>query len=104
MLDVTLYRGEKFGLELNKVYILEIEMHRLFRTDSFNTAKRTCGGLILDDMPEDEIRVLQGPKIPEKRKLLKNSPLPYQIINGSCDYRVLSIGKIHLPVVKKKTY
>ncbi|XP_046607644.1 uncharacterized protein LOC124298952 [Neodiprion virginianus] len=72
--------------------LIEIEMHRLFRTDSFNTAKRLCGNLITDTMSEDEIRVLQGPKIPAKRKLLRNSPLPYQIINTCCDYRVLSIG------------
>ncbi|XP_012256434.2 uncharacterized protein LOC105686327 [Athalia rosae] len=72
--------------------LIEIEMHRLFRTDSFNTAKRTCGSLMMEDMPEDEVRVLQGEPIPAKRKLLRNSPLPYQIINRNCDYRALSIG------------
>ena len=72
-------------------------MHRLFRTDAYNIADRRSDGMINRDMLENEIRILQGPKMPLRRKLLRNSPLPYQIVNDECDYRVLSLGRLNSP-------
>uniref|UniRef100_A0A0C9QVB3 PPP1R36_1 protein n=1 Tax=Fopius arisanus TaxID=64838 RepID=A0A0C9QVB3_9HYME len=74
--------------------LIEVELHRLFRTDAYNTADRRTGGIINKGMLEDEFRILHGPKMPPKRKLLVNSPLPRQLISEVCDFRVISLGLI----------
>lgn len=68
-------------------------MHRLFRTDAYNTADRRTNGAVNRSMHEDELRILHGPKMPMRRKLLRNSPLPYEITYRDCDYRLLSLGR-----------
>ncbi|XP_023245533.1 uncharacterized protein LOC106647269 [Copidosoma floridanum] len=69
--------------------LIEVEMHRLFRSDAFNSAKRRCTEC---QVPEDERWILYGPRLPARRKILSNSPLPYEILNPNCDHRLLSIG------------
>ncbi|XP_043273296.1 uncharacterized protein [Venturia canescens] len=74
--------------------LIEVELHRLLRTDAFNTADRRSGGIANRFMLDDELRILQGPKMATGKKLLRNSPLPRQIVAQECDYRVLSLGII----------
>ncbi|EFN84759.1 uncharacterized protein LOC105182942 isoform X2 [Harpegnathos saltator] len=87
-----------------KHYILiEIELHRLLRTDAYNTAAyRQSGGEIIRDMLENDTRVLQGPKAMLKRKLLRNCPLLHEIIHSDCDYRLLSLGVVDIAVQDPK--
>ncbi|XP_015116149.1 protein phosphatase 1 regulatory subunit 36 [Diachasma alloeum] len=74
--------------------LIEVELHRLFRTDAYNTADRRTGGIIYKGMLEDEFRILHGPRMPLKRKLLVNSALPRQLISELCDFRIVSLGLI----------
>lgn len=67
----------------------------------YNTANRKSSGTIMKDMLEDELYILHGPKMPPKRKLLRNSPLSYQLLNTECDFRSLSLGDT-LFVVRKE--
>ncbi|XP_015591213.1 uncharacterized protein LOC107265857 [Cephus cinctus] len=76
--------------------LIEIEIHRLFRTDAYNSADRRTEGIFNKIMLEDEYIILHGPRMPEKRKLLKNSPLAYQLINTYCDYRIMGLGTVKL--------
>lgn len=71
----------------------EVEIDRLFRTNAFNIAKRKFKDSNIEfDVPDDEHWILYGPKIPEKRKILKNSPLVYEVLYTEGDYRLLSLG------------
>ncbi|XP_054010942.1 uncharacterized protein LOC128893760 [Hylaeus anthracinus] len=72
--------------------LIEIELHRLFRTEAYNIAERRSASQIIQDMLIDDIKVLHGHKIQEKRKLLRNSPLIQELIYSNCDYRLLSLG------------
>lgn len=67
-------------------------MHRLFRTETYNIAEKRNISHTIQDMLPDDIQVLQGHKIQEKRKLLKNSPLIQELIYSDYDYRLLSLG------------
>lgn len=66
----------------------------MLRTEAYNTAQRQSGSPIIRQMLEDDIRILHGPTVALKRKLLRNSSLPYQLIYSDCDYRLLSFGNI----------
>lgn len=70
-------------------------MHRLFRSESFNAAKRKCGESYWK-VPEDEHWILYGPQMPVRRKILSNSPLPHEILYTDCDYRILSVGNYNM--------
>ncbi|XP_076165484.1 protein phosphatase 1 regulatory subunit 36 isoform X1 [Ptiloglossa arizonensis] len=72
--------------------LIEIELHRLFRTDSYNIAERRSSSQIMQDILTDDIKILYGHKLQEKRKLLRNSPLIEELIFSNCDYRLLSLG------------
>ncbi|KZC11241.1 PREDICTED: protein phosphatase 1 regulatory subunit 36-like [Dufourea novaeangliae] len=72
--------------------LIEIELHRLFRSEAYNIAKRRTFSQLVSDMLEDDTAVLQGPKIQEKRRLLRNSPVIAELIYSTCDYRLLSLG------------
>ncbi|XP_063988252.1 protein phosphatase 1 regulatory subunit 36-like [Diachasmimorpha longicaudata] len=74
--------------------LIEVELHRLFRTEAYNTADRRTGGIIYKGMLEDEFSILHGPRVPQKRKLLVNSALPRQLISELCDFRIVSLGLI----------
>ncbi|XP_020285660.1 protein phosphatase 1 regulatory subunit 36-like isoform X2 [Pseudomyrmex gracilis] len=78
--------------------LIELEVHRLFRTEAYNTAQRQSGSQIIQDMLEDDIRVLHGPKMTLKSRLLRNSPLPQELIYSDCDYRFLSLGVTDIEV------
>lgn len=82
----------KYTREAYLLSFAEVELHRLLRTDAYNTAYRQSGGEIVRDMLENDIRVLQGPKVTLKRKLLRNCPLSHETIHSDCDYRLLSLG------------
>lgn len=69
-------------------------MHRLFRTETYNIAERRSISHTIQDMLYDDIIILQGHKIQEKRKLLRNSPLIQELIYSDYDYRLLSLGII----------
>lgn len=47
-------------------------------------------------MLEDDIRILHGLEITLKSRLLRNSPLPHELIYSDCDYRFLSLGIVDL--------
>lgn len=76
------------------MFLLEIELHRLFRTDSYNTAERRNSEL-MKNIQESERIELHGPKMRARRKLLRNSSLPYQLLNSDCDYRLLALGNYY---------
>ncbi|CAK9807999.1 Protein phosphatase 1 regulatory subunit 36 [Anthophora plagiata] len=80
------------ALERKYFYLIEVELHRLFRTDGYNMAKRLHASHIVQDMLINDILVLQGHMDQEKRKLLRNSPLIQDLIYSDCDYRLLSLG------------
>lgn len=78
----------------NKFFFLEIELHRLFRTSAYNMAQRRSASQIVQDMLTNDIEVLQGRKLHEKRKLLRNCPLTEELIYSYSDYRLLSLGTL----------
>ncbi|XP_011496190.1 PREDICTED: uncharacterized protein LOC105360880 [Ceratosolen solmsi marchali] len=81
------------ALERKQKDLIELEIHRLFRTESFNIAARKCIVNGIDwQVPEDEYWILYGGKMFSKRKILRNSSLPYELLNIDCDYRILRIG------------
>ncbi|XP_043255732.1 uncharacterized protein LOC122399249 [Colletes gigas] len=80
------------ALERKYFNLIEIELHRLFRTEAYNIAQRRSASQIIQDMLADDIKVLHGHEIQEKRKLLRNSPLIQELIYSNCDYRLLSLG------------
>ncbi|XP_076234535.1 protein phosphatase 1 regulatory subunit 36 isoform X2 [Calliopsis andreniformis] len=80
------------ALERKYFSLIEIELHRLLRTDAYNMAQRRSTSQIVQDMLTDDIEVLQGRKIQEKRKLLRNSALIQELIYSNSDYRLLSLG------------
>ena len=71
-------------------------MHRLFRTETYNIAEKRNISPTIQDMLPDDIQVLQGHKIQEKRKLLRNSPLIQELIYSDSDYRLLSLGVFYI--------
>ncbi|XP_043484768.1 uncharacterized protein LOC122512766 isoform X2 [Leptopilina heterotoma] len=73
--------------------LIEIELHRMFRTDSYNTAERRNSEL-MKNIKESERIELHGPKMRSRRKLLRNSSLPYQLLNSDCDYRLLALDSL----------
>ncbi|CAL7950034.1 unnamed protein product [Xylocopa violacea] len=79
------------ALQRKHFSLIEIELHRLFRTEAYNISERHSMGHI-QHMLSDDIQVLQGIKRQEKRKLLRNSPLIEDLIYSDCDYRLLSLG------------
>ncbi|KYQ46633.1 Uncharacterized protein C14orf50 [Trachymyrmex zeteki] len=92
------------ALQRKHFTLIELELHRLLRTEAYNTAQRQSSSRLIQDMLEDDIRILHGPKTTLKtRKLLRNSPLPHELIYGDCDYRLLSLGiadiDIHHPKI-----
>ncbi|XP_043793017.1 uncharacterized protein LOC122715149 [Apis laboriosa] len=80
------------ALERKYFSLIEIELHRLFRTETYNIAERRSISHTIQDMLYDDIIILQGHKIQEKRKLLRNSPLIQELIYSDYDYRLLSLG------------
>ncbi|KAK1132946.1 hypothetical protein K0M31_014313 [Melipona bicolor] len=80
------------ALERKYFSLIEIELHRLFRTETYNMAEKRNISHTIQDMLPDDIQVLQGHKIQEKRKLLRNSPLIQELIYSDSDYRLLSLG------------
>lgn len=74
------------------LFSVELELHRLFRTDAYNTAQRQSGSKLIQDMLEDDIRVLHGTEKTLKSRLLRNSVLPHKLMYTDCDYRLLSLG------------
>lgn len=74
-------------------FFTELELHRLLRTEAYNTAQRQSGSRLIQDMLEDDIRILHGSyKIALKSRLLRNSPLPHELMYTDCDYRLLTLG------------
>lgn len=59
-------------------------------------AERLHSSQIVQDMLADDIRILQGRELQEKRKLLRNSPLIQELIYSNCDYRLLSLGMLFM--------
>ncbi|XP_031833601.1 uncharacterized protein LOC116427418 isoform X2 [Nomia melanderi] len=102
MTSVTQSQGEKdlrmfevlIGITHRIIWIAlqQIELHRLFRSEAYNIAKRRTPSHVVPDMLEDDTLILQGNKIQEKRRLLRNSPVIEELIYSNCDYRLLSLG------------
>ncbi|XP_039304744.1 uncharacterized protein LOC105205610 isoform X2 [Solenopsis invicta] len=87
------------ALQRKHYTLIELELHRLLRTEAYNTAQRQSGSQLIKDMLEDDIRILHGPKTTLKsRKLLRNSPLPRELMYADCDYRLLSLGVVDIDV------
>ncbi|XP_011348024.1 uncharacterized protein LOC105285481 isoform X3 [Ooceraea biroi] len=75
--------------------LIELELHRLLRTEAYNTAQRQSGSRVIQDMLEDDIRILHGREAMKqtlKSRLLKNSPLSHELVYSDCDYRLLLLG------------
>ncbi|XP_051159509.1 uncharacterized protein LOC127280515 isoform X2 [Leptopilina boulardi] len=73
--------------------LIEIELHRLFRNDSYNIAERKNPEL-MKNIKDNERVELHGPKMRKRRKLLRNSSLPYQLLNSECDFRLLALDSL----------
>ncbi|XP_067205540.1 protein phosphatase 1 regulatory subunit 36-like isoform X2 [Linepithema humile] len=84
------------ALQRKHYNLIELELHRLLRTEAYNTAQRQSSSQIIQDMLEDDIRILHGPKMALKSKLLRNSPLPHELMYSDCDYRLLSLGIVEI--------
>lgn len=84
------------ALQRKHYHLIEVEIHRLFRTDSYNSADRKTGGGIYKDIHDEDLKILHGCKMFFKRKLLKNSPITQQLINNFNDYRVVSLGRLFI--------
>ncbi|KAG7202655.1 hypothetical protein KM043_009830 [Ampulex compressa] len=80
------------ALERKHYHLIEVELHRLLRTEAYNTVGREAGNNVKQNMLDDDIRILQGTRKTLKRKLLKNSPLIQELVYSDCDYRVLALG------------
>lgn len=87
------------ALKRQNFHLIEIEIHRLFCTDSYNSAQRKYNDVIYQNIQNDDIEILHGRQINNKNKLLKNSVLPQLIINDADDYRILSLGILF--IIKK---
>lgn len=86
------------ALQRKHYTLIELELHRLLRTEAYNTAQRQSSSPLIQDMLEDDIRVLHGPKTMLKRKLLRNAPLPRELMYEDCDYRLLSLGVVDIDI------
>ncbi|CAD6231942.1 GSCOCG00001664001-RA-CDS [Cotesia congregata] len=75
--------------------LIEVELHRLLRTDAYNIADRKTGYETNKGMDEEEKFILHGSEMLPRRKLLINSPLSYQLLNEFNDYRLVSLGLIN---------
>ncbi|XP_033217112.1 protein phosphatase 1 regulatory subunit 36-like isoform X2 [Belonocnema kinseyi] len=82
------------ALKRQYFHLIEIELQRLFRTDAYNTAGRKNPGFY-KNIQENEILELHGPKMLPRRKLLRNSPLPYQVVYTECDFRLLALDVLN---------
>ncbi|XP_003705246.3 protein phosphatase 1 regulatory subunit 36 [Megachile rotundata] len=80
------------ALQRKHFNLIEIELHRLFRTKSYNMAERQSSNQSMQKMLMEDIEILQGRKLQVKRKLLRNSPLIQELIYSNCDYRLLALG------------
>ncbi|XP_029661083.1 uncharacterized protein LOC115234272 [Formica exsecta] len=95
----TAHRVVWIALQRKHYNLIELELHRLLRTEAYNTAQRQSGSRLIQDMLEDDIRILHGSyKIALKSRLLRNSPLPHELIYTDCDYRLLSLGILDIDV------
>ncbi|KAL6432497.1 hypothetical protein ACFW04_006821 [Cataglyphis niger] len=95
----TAHRVVWIALQRKHYNLIELELHRLLRTEAYNTAQRQSGSRLIQDMLEDDIRILHGShKIALKSRLLRNSPLPYELMYTDCDYRLLTLGILDIDV------
>ncbi|KAK0083829.1 hypothetical protein PV325_008149 [Microctonus aethiopoides] len=84
------------ALQRKYFHLIEVELHRLFRTDVYNTASRNNDKVINEILLKEEITILHGPKMPSRPKLLMNSPLVYELFREPpCDFRIVSLGNIN---------
>ncbi|KAK0182110.1 hypothetical protein PV327_000279 [Microctonus hyperodae] len=84
------------ALQRKYFHLIEVELHRLFRTEAYNTASRTNDQVMNEILLKEEITILHGPKMPPRRKLLMNSPLVYELFRQPpCDFRIVSLGSIN---------
>ncbi|XP_071570440.1 uncharacterized protein [Temnothorax nylanderi] len=91
------------ALQRKHYTLIELELHRLLRTEAYNTAQRQSGSRLIQDMLEDDIRILHGLETTLKsRKLLRNSPLPRELMYADCDYRLLSLGVVDIDLYHPK--
>ncbi|XP_034938439.1 protein phosphatase 1 regulatory subunit 36-like [Chelonus insularis] len=79
--------------------LIEVELHRLFRTEAYNIADRKTNYSMNQGLSEEELLILHGPKMPPKKKLLMNTPLTHELLNEPCDYRLFIL---ELPDFKSK--
>ncbi|XP_019883317.2 uncharacterized protein LOC105252068 [Camponotus floridanus] len=94
----TAHRVVWIALQRKHYNLIELELHRLLRTEAYNTAQRQSGSLLIQDMLEDDICILHGPAMALKSRLLRNSPLPHELIYTDCDFRLLSLGIVDIDV------
>ncbi|XP_050460440.1 uncharacterized protein LOC126856195 isoform X1 [Cataglyphis hispanica] len=95
----TAHRVIWIALQRKHYNLIELELHRLLRTQAYNTAQRQSGSRLIQDMLKDDIRILHGSyKIALKSRLLRNSPLPHELMYTDCDYRLLSLGILDIDV------
>ncbi|CAL1675201.1 unnamed protein product [Lasius platythorax] len=97
-LTSTAHRVVWIALQRKHYNLIELELHRLLRTEAYNIAQRQSGSRLIRDMLEDDIRILHGPKMALKSRLLRNSPLPHELMYTDCDYRLLSLGIVDIDV------
>lgn len=91
------------ALQRKHFTLIELELHRLLRTEAYNTAQRQSGSRLIQDMLKDDIRILHGLQTTLKtRKLLRNSPLPHELMYADCDYHLLSLGVVDIDVHQPK--
>ncbi|XP_066592167.1 protein phosphatase 1 regulatory subunit 36-like [Prorops nasuta] len=66
--------------------LIELELHRIFRTDIYNIAARNLlSNSKLKNMLESDMNVLQGSYMFSKHKLLRNTPLLHDLLHLSTD-------------------
>ncbi|XP_029174146.1 uncharacterized protein LOC114942853 [Nylanderia fulva] len=92
----TAHRVVWIALQRKHYNLIELELHRLLRTEAYNIAQRQSGSRLILDMLHDDIHILHGPKMALKSRLLRNSPLPHELMYTDCDYRLLSLGIVDI--------
>ncbi|CAG9818264.1 unnamed protein product [Phaedon cochleariae] len=72
--------------------LIEKELNRLLRTDTFNPIEHGFPKSAMYKATPEEMRILKGKACKHERKLLHRSPAIQEIILNDHDYRMLAIG------------
>ncbi|KAG5873369.1 hypothetical protein JTB14_022972 [Gonioctena quinquepunctata] len=90
------------ALKRKYLSLIEMEMNRLFRTNTFNPVLHA--NYTVFSVSPDEQRILRGKACTTERKLLQRSPAIQEIILDRHDYKMLAIGLTDMGDTDKSRY